>query len=148
MTKAKKNDGLKVMVQFLLNPADIASFWCFIWLTDSFTERSITFWRLLSISPYERCIRIFSLGHDFASFFFVNDFGPQLTIAYLNLAITDPNEAMTYPTCGSVPHLTVAYPHMTVLQITTLKHNSYGRRTKCKHKVSHYSAIGKVLFCL
>ena len=84
---------------------------------------------------------------DSASFFFVNDFGPQLTIAYLSLAITDPKEAMTYPACGSVPHLTVAYPHMTVLQITTLKHNSYGRRTKCKHKVSHYSAIGKIFFC-
>ena len=77
-----------------------------------------------------------------------------LTTAYLNPAITDPKEAVTYPACGSVLHLTVAYPHMTVLQITALTyHNSYCRRTECEHEVSHYFTIGKnillsVIICL
>ena len=94
---------------------------------------------------------------DDASFFFVNDYGPQLTIAYLNLAIMDPKEAMTYPACGSVPHLTVAYPHMTVLQITTLNliivavmiRNVGGQKinTKCRTipPPEKYSFVGRNL---
>ena len=57
-----------------------------------------------------------------ASFFFVNDFGPQLAIMDVTVAITDPSEAMTYPVCDIVPQSTMADPHTTVLQFTTLNY--------------------------
>ena len=72
-------------------------------------------------SPYS-VSKISVSRHGDASFLFVNDYGPQLTIAYLTFAITDPSEAMTYPVCGNVPKSTMADPHTTVLQFSILNY--------------------------
>ena len=62
------------------------------------------------------------IGSRRCKFFFVNDFGPQLAIMDLTVAITDPSEAMTYPVCDIVPQSTMADPQPTVLQFTTLNY--------------------------